>query len=212
MRKHLPMALLILLLVSFIGAGTMNIRHTNQKLQFNKIQLKSKEAKLIELNLKYDEVINLKTKSDQERQEQLRRIEELEAQKEALERDLQAKRLKDRLEQQKLASASKRAVGVSSASASSCEVVRSIMSSKGFSGAELDAAVELARVESGCRTNNNNPSSGACNYFQEYPCGKWGGNSNTEAHINGAIGYMQASYGSWQNALRVWRTRSPHWW
>lgn len=93
-----------------------------------------------------------------------------------------------------------------------CEMVRAAIASKGFSGAELDAAVELARLESGCNSLAVNKSSGACNLFQEYRCGKWGGLHNLDAHINGAIGYMQSSYGSWQNALYKWHTRSPHWW
>lgn len=84
--------------------------------------------------------------------------------------------------------------------------------SKYLSGEELKAAVKLGQLESGCRSQIANPSSGACNYFQELPCGKWGGTSNTEAHIQGAISYCRARYGNFQNALVIWHSRNPHWW
>lgn len=215
MRKNIYLALLAIVLVIFIGVGATSVRSNNQKLQLHEIELKSKETKLIELNQKYDEVIQLKTETDQQKEEQLKKIQELETERQRLERELQAKLDRNKAEQEKLATAAKKATGTATASAATpqgCDAVRSIMSSKGFSGAELEAAVKLSQLESGCRSNNNNPSSNACNFFQEWPCGKWGGNHNTEAHINGAIGYMQASYGSWQNALYKWHSRSPHWW
>jgi len=214
MRKNIYLALLAIVLVIFIGVGATSVRSNNQKLQLHEIELKSKETKLIELNQKYDEVIQLKTETDQQKEEQLKKIQELEQEKARLEKDLSAKADKQKQEAERLAKASRKATGTNTAHAaeSGCEGLRSRLSAKGIVGAELNAAVELGRLESGCRTNNNNPSSNACNYFQEYPCGKWGGNQNIDAHLNGAIAYAQGRYGSFQNALNTWHGRSPHWW
>ena len=206
---------LAIALLGFIGLGINQIKHDREVKQIQRIEIKSNESKLIELDNRYNEVLEHKANTEAEKEEQQKRIEELESDRERLERELQAKLDRQAKEQEKLAQAAKKATGTQTASASpvsGCDNVRQLMSAKGFSGAELNAAVELARLESTCSSSAVNKSSGACNIFQEYRCGKWGGLHNTDAHINGAIGYMRASYGSWQNALAKWHSRSPHWW
>ena len=202
------------ILIGFIYIGVSNIRMSNNKLKFKEIELKSQEVKLKQLDERYQEVLDKKANTEAEKQEQQKKIEELEKEKRKLQEDLSAKLNKQQADKEKLAKATKKASGTQtvSALASGCDNVRQIMANKGFVGAELNAAVELARLESGCSSSAVNRSSNACNIYQEYRCGKWGGLHNTDAHINGAIGYMQASYGSWQNALNKWHARSPHWW
>lgn len=204
---------LAIALLGFIGLGLNQIKHDREVKQIQRIEIKSNEAKLIELDNKYKDVLEQKTNTEAEKEEQQKRIDELESERERLQRELQAKLNKQAEDKKKLAEAAKKATGTQTASAiSGCDNVRQLMSAKGFSGAELNAAVELARLESTCSSSAVNKSSGACNIFQEYRCGKWGGLHNTDAHINGAIGYMRASYGSWQNALAKWHSRNPHWW
>lgn len=202
------------ILIGFIYIGVSNIRMSNNKLKFKEIELKSQEVKLKQLDERYQEVLDQKVNTEAEKQEQQKKIEELEKEKRKLQEDLSAKLNKQQADKEKLARAAEKASGTQtvSALASGCDNVRQIMANKGFVGAELNAAVELARLESGCSSSAVNRSSNACNIYQEYRCGKWGGLHNTDAHINGAIGYMQASYGSWQNALNKWHARSPHWW
>lgn len=215
--RNIKYALLAIFLIGFIAIGVINVRDNKQKIQLEKLEVKSKETQLIELNTKYDEVIKLQTNSEKEKQEQLKQIQELEQERQRLEGELQAKRQRQKEDEERIAQAAQRATGTATAQAapvteSGCESLRSRLATKGFGGAELDAAIRLAQVESGCRSYIANSSSGACNYFQELPCGKWGGTGDIDAHINGAINYMQARYGSWQNALAVWHSRSPHWW
>ena len=211
MKKAIYTALVFGLLI-----GTMliarHIKTLNNQIEFKQIQLKDNSTQLKLLDSKYDQLNKElgRTGSDKAKVEQ--QLKDLQIERDKLQADLQAKKEQKAKD---LAVRTTQAVGAPQtayASTGNCEPVRQIMASKGFSGAELNAAVQLAQLESGCRTNNNNPSSNACNYYQEWPCGKWGGNSNTDAHINGAIGYMQASYGTWQNAVYKWHQRSPHWW
>jgi len=214
MRNKLLNLVGVVVFIGFITVGVANIRSTNNKIKFKEIELKSQEVKLKQLDERYQEVLDKKANTEAEKQEQQKKIEELEKEKRQLQEDLSAKLNKQQADKEKLARAAEKASGTQtvSALASGCDNVRQIMANKGFVGAELNAAVELARLESGCSSSAVNRSSNACNIYQEYRCGKWGGLHNTDAHINGAIGYMQASYGSWQNALNKWHARSPHWW
>lgn len=210
--RILTTAVIVILLV--IGmAGVRHIDHLEDGIKLKQIEIQDNSAKLKLLDKKYDELNKDLEKTGADKQKLEQDLQKLQEERLRLEKALQAK--KEQKERDIAVKAQRAVTGTAVASAATgegCDVVRQIMSSKGFSGAELEAAVKLSQLESGCRSNNNNPSSNACNFFQEWPCGKWGGNHNTEAHINGAIGYMQASYGSWQNALYKWYSRSPHWW
>ena len=93
---------------------------------------------------------------------------------------------------------------------SGCGALQQKMAEMGYSPAEINAAINIATHESGCRQIAQNPTSGACNVFQEYPCGKWGGQNNLEAHIRGAGNYANAVYGGWVGAWATWQ--SQHWW
>lgn len=81
-----------------------------------------------------------------------------------------------------------------------CEAIRAKLSALGVSGAELDAAIQLAMRESTCNEYAVNKSSGACGAYQSLPCGKWGATASTEYYKN-AISYCKQRYGSFQSAL-----------
>jgi len=98
---------------------------------------------------------------------------------------------------------------VSSAPAG-CDHLSNLLQAKGIVGVELDSAIKIASKESGCNPNAVNKSSGACSYFQELTCGKWGGTGNVDAHINGAINYARSRYGSFAGAWASWQQK--HWW
>lgn len=91
-----------------------------------------------------------------------------------------------------------------------CTQLRARLAAVGVSSADIPAAINIATRESGCRSNAVNPSSGACNVFQEYTCGKWGGTGNVDAHIRGADSYAKSVYGGWWGAWSAWQ--SKHWW
>lgn len=93
----------------------------------------------------------------------------------------------------------------------SCNDLRPLLIEHGITGSELTAALNLAQKESGCRQLAVNPSSGACNVFQELPCGKWGDTTDIHDHIEGAIGRVNGTYGGkWANAWNHFLKYS--WW
>jgi membrane protein involved in colicin uptake len=91
-----------------------------------------------------------------------------------------------------------------------CDWLSGVLAAHGLSAAEISAAIHIAEHESGCRQNATNPSGGACNVFQELPCGKWGGSSNVDAHIDGATAYANNRYGGWVGAWAAWQSKL--WW
>lgn len=98
----------------------------------------------------------------------------------------------------------------SASSISGCDNIIPLLLANGISQSDLPYALNIARVESTCNSAAQNPSSGACNLFQELSCGKWGGLANTPAHIRGADNYAKTRYGGWANAWAAWQ--SKHWW
>lgn len=169
------------------------------------LELKSNEAKLIELNLKYDQVIQLQTKTEKEKQEKLKKIEQLETERERLQRELQAKRRKQTEEKEKLATAARKATRTQTASASgSCE---EWMAQAGI--ANTEATRKLILKESGCNPRAVNPSSGACGIPQAYPCSKLPNGVNTDpvTQLKWMQSYVTGRYGSWENALSTWYSR-----
>ena len=93
---------------------------------------------------------------------------------------------------------------------SGCDWLRGQLAASGVSLSDIDAAMYIAGKESGCSPSAVNRSSGACNVFQEYPCGKWGGSTNVVAHIQGASAYAANRYGGWWGAYNFWVAN--HWW
>lgn len=91
-----------------------------------------------------------------------------------------------------------------------CQAISSILLANGISQADLPFALQIAQKESSCSPNAVNPNGGACAYFQELPCGKWGGTGNIAGHIRGADAYAKGRYGGWAQAWAAWQIK--HWW
>lgn len=193
---------LAIALLGFISLGINQIKNDREVKQIQKIEIKSNEAKLIELDNKYKEVLEHKANTEAEKEEQQKRIDELEKDRERLQRELQAKLDRQAKEQEKLAQTAKKATGTQTAGAlaSGCEALRSQMLSLGVGTHEIDSAITLAMRESSCNHNARNKSSNACGVYQSLPCGKWGAPGTTE-YLVGAIRYTRNRYGDYNKAL-----------
>ena len=99
---------------------------------------------------------------------------------------------------------------VQAAAQAGCQAISSILLANGISQADLPFALQIAQKESSCNPNAVNPNGGACAYFQELPCGKWGGTGNIAGHIRGADAYAKGRYGGWAQAWASWQVK--HWW
>lgn len=99
---------------------------------------------------------------------------------------------------------------VQAAAPAGCQAISSILLANGISQADLPFALQIAQKESSCNPNAVNPNGGACAYFQELPCGKWGGTSNIAGHIRGADAYAKGRYGGWSQAWASWQAKK--WW
>lgn len=201
MKRQVITVVLALILIGFIVAGATNIRHTNEKIKLHEIELKSRETKLQELNIKYDQVLEQKTNTEAEKQEQLKKIQELENERQRLERELQAKLDRNKAEQEKIAVASKRASGVGSVSAATGSH-SDWMSAAGIPESQHAAAERLIHRESSWNVNAYNASSGSCSLVQALPCSKIPGNwRDPVTALRWGHGYVTARYGTWQVAL-----------
>lgn len=99
---------------------------------------------------------------------------------------------------------------VQAATPAGCQAISSILLANGISQADLPYALNIAQKESSCNPNAVNPNGGACAYFQELPCGKWGGTGNIAGHIRGADAYAKGRYGGWAQAWASWQAK--RWW
>lgn len=91
-----------------------------------------------------------------------------------------------------------------------CDQLSQLLANIGLSAQEVDAAIQIATRESTCNSQAVNASSGACNFFQEFPCGKWGGLNDIIGHLKGADTYAKTRYGGWLEALAFWNANN--WW
>lgn len=208
MKRQLIAVALAIALIGFIVLGVTNIRQSNQKIEFQQIELKSNEVKLKQLNEKYDQVLQEKTETEQQKTEQHQKIDELEKERQRLEAELQAKREKTRLEQEKLAEASRKATATPKASASSYSgSCADWMAQAGIP--QTEATTKLILKESGCNPRAVNKSSGACGIPQAYPCSKLPNGVNTDpvTQLRWMDSYVKGRYGSWENALSTWYSR-----
>lgn len=74
------------------------------------------------------------------------------------------------------------------------------------------ASTKLVLNESGCRPDAVNPSSKACGIPQALPCSKMGCTlADPVCQLRWMNTYVQGRYGTWENALAMWYSRSPHW-
>lgn len=102
------------------------------------------------------------------------------------------------------------AQSVQVAAPAGCQAISSILLANGISQVDLPFALQIAQKESSCNPSAVNPNGGACAYFQELPCGKWGGTGNIAGHIRGADAYAKGRYGGWAQAWASWQQK--RWW
>lgn len=205
MRKHIITVLLCLGLIGFITLAVTNIKRTNTKLKFEQIEVKSSQAKLLELNIKYDQLLQQKTSTDAEKQEQLKKIQDLENERKRLEGELQSKLDRESADRQRLAVAAQKASGTAVASASGgCA---EWMAQAGIP--QTASTNKLILKESGCNPRAVNPTSGACGIPQAWPCSKLPNGVNTDpvTQLRWMDNYVKTRYGSWDNALATWYSR-----
>lgn len=186
---------LAILLLVFLGLAVTQAREQKQLQLHHSIELKSKESQLIELDNKYEELLN---SNSEDKDEQLKKIRELEA-------ELEARKNTPSELQETASNALNSLTGTRTAYAQSsqingCSELRQRLSKFGVRRAELDSAIKLAIRESGCSSGAINSSSGACGSFQSLPCGKWG-SPGTDQYLRGAINYSKSRYGGFVGAL-----------
>jgi len=198
--KHNYKAIVISILLATIGVISAvylyQYTHTAKlEQQYNQVQIEL-ENKSNQLDGTVHDKVQLENQ-----------VQELNKVKEDLEKQLQAKAAeKARIAQIQRAQAEAapkvvtNATPTIKASSTGCDGLRAKLSSLGVLGANLDAAITLAKRESSCNEYAVNSSSGACGAFQSLPCGKWGAPGTNQYYL-GAINYANSRYGSYVNAL-----------
>lgn len=186
----------VTLVVGFTVLGIHNVADNQNKLHIQNIQVKSKNAELKSLELKYDNLQIELNKTDSSHQEKIKQLE-LEKQKLEQERAKLQEQLSIR-QQSKLNVAANTIPGTATAYASGgCS---SWLSAAGVS--DIASAQRLIAKESGCNPNARNSSSGACGVAQELPCGKSGCSLGDGAcQVRWMNSYVLSRYGSWSAAL-----------
>ena len=193
--KLIHRLLAVLIVLGFVGLAVSHITTSKQKLQIEKIELKSKEAQLIELNQKYDDVLKLQTKTEAEKQQQLEKIKQLESDRERLQRELQAKANKYLADSQKLNTAAQNVSGTQKVSAAGC------------TGNVYKDYIYMH--ESGCRTTAVN-SIGCRGIGQACPGSKLPCGDDFACQDAWFSNYAITRYGSWENAYNFWVKN--RWW
>lgn len=73
---------------------------------------------------------------------------------------------------------------------------------------DVASAMKLIQAESGCDPRAGNPSSGACNVAQEWPCGKSGcAYGDGACSVRWMDAYVKRTYGTWANAYATHQSR-----
>jgi len=187
----------ITLIVGFAAVAIKNINTTNQKLHIKGLELKSNEAKLLELNQKYDQVLKEKADTKAEQEKQSEQIKELESEKSRLERELSVKRENIRLEAEKLSKVAKKASGTQVAVAGAgCNTGNKY---KDFIYYKESTCNPRAVNSIGCRGIAQ-----ACP-GSKLPCG-----DDFACQDAWFSNYAIQRYGSWENAYNWWLQN--HWW
>lgn len=199
MKKHITLAVLILVLVGF---GTLAVHgglNATHEIQRTNIKLESKTTELKQLELDFKQLNEDLEAESHKKELDSERIKQLEQEKQELEeryRALEVSKAKEKEEQQRLAKAS--------------EAISNVISPKAGASGSIDHPCgdnELARAiyqgESSCRLSVIN-SIGACGLGQSLPCSKlssvcpnW---QNDYQCQNEFFTQYAMQYGSWQNA------------
>jgi hypothetical protein len=203
MKPKITYVVVALNLLLFIGLCVNNVNNSKHKLQINTIKLKSTEAQLIELNAQYDELLKSQTHNQAEKEQQLKKIQELENEKKRLESELQAKRQQYLAQSQKLNTAAQNASGTQKVQAAGSKL--EWLKASGIPESEWQYVDYIISKESGWNPLARNASSGAGGLPQALPYSKtgcaWG---DAVCQLKWANSYAISRYGSWARAYNFW--------
>lgn len=197
--KRLTMPLLALLVVAFAALGISNVTTTHNQLEFRNVELKSTDAQLKTLQVKYDnlnEQLDKALDSGKTSEQQLKKLQDekkrLEKEKADLQQQVSLKQQRD-------------------AEAKTVAKAAALSSTAYAAGDPNSAKMFIYQHESGNNPGAINPSSGACGLGQALPCSKMGCSlSDYACQDKFFTGYAMARYGSWENAKAFWLAN--HWW
>lgn len=187
MKQKIALALAVILLVAFTIVGISNIRQSNHKVQLQQIELKDNSVKLKNLNDEYNKLLDSKQIDQQ-------KLQELQKQKDELEKQLQAKLQRQEQERIALENAAKLASTKAYAAQANCGSPKACIYMK-------ESGNNPAAVNSiGCRGLGQ-----ACP-GDKLPC------SSTDYACQDAwfTNYAMQRYGSWENAWSFWQQHN--WW
>lgn len=216
--------------VAFAGAGVYEYANKNRTIENQKSDISSKSVKIDKLNVKVNKLSTEKqkiadklNKAVEYGRKENKTAVELAEENHSLKVNLQNKRraeaeARKQAQQPVVSSATKSTPKtltaeqprVAVSAPSGCSNISSTLLAYGISQADLPYALNIAAKESSCRWNAVNANGGACGYFQELPCGKWGGTSNVAGHVKGADNYAKSRYGGWAQAWAAWQSKK--WW
>lgn len=185
-----------------IGFGSVQAVENFKQVQHTQREIKRLESERQELH----------KKTEQLEQEKSKNLKQIEDQKKTEDQ------LKQEIEKLQAAKAEKARLAALTASpkAFAAEPVQASGSCADWMAAAgiplTNATNTLILKESGCRPTAVNPSSGACGIPQALPCSKIS-HCGTEpvCQLKWMDSYVKGRYGTWENALSMWYSRSPHW-
>ncbi len=224
MKRQIFTAIGGILLLVFTAVAITNVRNTDHKLKLRDVQLSERGAELKQLELKYKNLNIELDKTEVTNYERIQQLEkdkqELDAEKQRLERELQAKLQRKEQErvaaierQEKLVKAVTGTATASAAPAASKAVIsgnkQSWLAASGIPSSEWWAVDMIVSRESSWNPNAVNPNGGACGLGQQLPCGKWAGQWNDPvAALKAQHGYVVARYGGYPQAVAFWNSHS----
>ena len=195
--NYLKTGLSAITITAFVALAVYYVSNNNKQIQLRNIEVKSKESQLIQLNSKYDTILKEKVQTEQQKQEQQKKIDELENERKRLEGELQAKLQRQQAEKQKLATAAQNVSGVAKVNAAAnCNTGNPY---KDY----------IYYKESGCRTTAVN-SLGCRGIAQACPGTKLPCGDDFACQDAWFSNYAITRYGSWENAYNFWVRNN--WW
>lgn len=189
-------SILVLAAITFLvfGLGVIrDVNKSNQELHIKRIELQNNEVKLKKLETDFNQLNGTNAENEQQIQELEQKRQQLEKEKSDLEAQLQAKA----------------ELKASQAKAYAAAAPTVPFTQRGLSG---NAAKDfIYQHESGNNPGAINKGSGACGLGQALPCSKMPCSlSDYDCQDRFFTGYMQARYGTWENAMAFWQAN--RWW
>lgn len=212
-KLHKPLAVLLtILLIAFTFATIKEVRDNEEQIRLQEVQIQDTRQEKEKLELEYFELEETKTKELREKEAEIERLQQREVE---LQRQITQRRLLKEQQARVAAAQSQKTVrspqkAPQANHGAGCEWLKGQLLANGVAQNDIAPAIAIASKESSCRQAAVNKSSGACNVFQEYNCGKWGGRNNLAAHIRGADSYAKNRYGGWHKAYQKWLVQK--WW